>query len=72
MTAALLNGGGAPAPTPEGRPSTIAGAPHTLDNGVDMRTILTLAGITAGVALTITVQRWAPYAVVWLFSRGDG
>lgn len=36
-----------------------------------MRIILTLAGIAAGVALTITAQRWVPYALVWLFSRGD-
>lgn len=36
-----------------------------------MRTTLTLAGIAAGVALTVTVQRWTPYALVWLFSRGD-
>lgn len=42
-----------------------------LDNGVDMRTTLTLTGIAAGVALTVAVQRWAPYFLVWLFSRGD-
>lgn len=36
-----------------------------------MRTTLTLAGIAAGVALTITVQRWAPYMLVRLLSRGD-
>lgn len=35
-----------------------------------MRTTLTLTGLAVGVALTITVQRWAPYALYWLF--GDG
>ena len=37
-----------------------------------MRTTLTLTGIAAGIALTITVQRWTPAALWWLFSRGDG
>lgn len=36
-----------------------------------MRTILTLTGIAAGIALTITAQRWTPAALWWLFSRGD-
>lgn len=36
-----------------------------------MRTILTIAGISAGIVLTVTVQRWMPYAQIWLFSRGD-
>lgn len=67
--------GGATAPTHERRRPLASGlqaAPLTpFDDGVDMRTILTLTGLAAGVALTITVQRWAPYALVWLFSRGD-
>jgi len=36
-----------------------------------MRTILTLTGMAVGVALTITAQRWVPYLLVRLLSRGD-
>lgn len=36
-----------------------------------MRTTLTLAGIAAEIALTITLQRWAPYVLIRLLSRGD-
>lgn len=35
-----------------------------------MRTMLTIAGIATGVALTVTVQRWTPYALYWLFGNG--
>jgi hypothetical protein len=35
-----------------------------------MRTIFALVGIVAGVALTIIVQRWTPYAMYWLFGNG--
>lgn len=35
-----------------------------------MRIIMMTTGIAAGVALTITVQRSAPYALYWLFGNG--
>ena len=46
------------------------GATFHLGNGVDMRTMLMIASIAAGVALTVTVQRWTPYAMYWLFGNG--
>lgn len=36
-----------------------------------MRTALALTGIAAGIALTLTVQRWTPTALWWLFGNGD-